>query len=167
MRTLQVPVPVQTMPHPRKVELLAEAERVTVAPLATSAEQPTVDPEVQEMPLPGAKPALVPVTVPEPAPLMVTVSRKVAGWKLASAVFAEVMETVQVGEVPEQAPVQPLKMEPVAGEAERATVAPFATSAVQPAVDPVVQERLPPGGKPVLVPVTVPEPAPEVATVSR
>ena len=55
-------------------------------------------------------------------------------------------------------PDQLLKIDDPSGVAVRVTVSPFATGALQPVAEPLVQAR--PG------PVTVPTPVPAVATVS-
>jgi hypothetical protein len=46
--------------------------------------------------------------------------------KVAMTLFARSMVTAQVALVPAQAPLQPVKVEPVAGVAERATLVPEA-----------------------------------------
>jgi len=62
------------------------------------------------------------VTVPVPLPTLVTDSVQVLSVKMAMTYLVEVMATLQVP-VPEQsAPLQPAKVEPVAGTAERLTV---------------------------------------------
>ena len=68
------------------------------------------------------------------------------------------MKTLQVGEVPEQAPVHFLKEEPGPALAVRVTVVPAALCTLQPEVDPDVQFTP--------LPETVPDPEPAVATES-
>jgi uncharacterized protein YlzI (FlbEa/FlbD family) len=117
---------------------------------ATWAVQPSVEPVVQAMP--------PPVTVPRPVPEVLAVRSHVAGWNVAVTVLAMVIETVHV--FPDTA-VQPLhdqKIDPASGAAVSVTTAPPPRLALQPAVDPVVQEMP--------SPVTVPRPVPEVRTVS-
>ena len=130
------------------------ATSVTVAPFATEAEQPDVEPVVQLRP--------GPLTVP-PAPYVpaaATVRAYSLGMNVAVAVFGIVMLIVQVAPLTCVQPVQLLKSEPGAGSATSVTVAPFATEAEQPDVEPVVQLR----PDPVTVPLA-PE-TPESVTVS-
>ena len=146
--TVQVPVPEQPPPlQPVKVEPAAGAAvKVTAVPLANAAEH--VAP--QEMPA-GAL-----VTVPVPAPLGLTVSVKVGTAKVAVTVVAAVSVTVQVP-VPEQPPpLQPVKVEPAAGEAVKVTAVPLANAAEH-----VAPQEMPAGAL-----VTVPVPAPLGLTVS-
>ena len=62
----------------------------------------------------------VPVTVPLPLPAVPTVKAKVCNVKAAVTDWAAVIETTQ-GPVPEQAPDQPVNVEPVVGVAVRVT----------------------------------------------
>jgi len=83
----------------------------------------------------------------------------VVGWNAAVTVLADVMVTVHVVPLTELQPVQLFRNEPASGVAVRVTVAPFATAALQPEVDPIAQEI--PG------PVTEPPaPSPVALTVS-
>jgi hypothetical protein len=63
------------------------------------------------------------------------------------------MVTAQVGEVPEQAPPQLVKLEPLEADAVKVTTASLTTLAVQ-----VVPQLIPP-------PETVPVPLPDLVTV--
>ena len=76
---------------------------------------------------------------------------------VAVTVVAALTVTAQVP-VPEQAPLQPAKADPVAGVAVRVSVVPAVTDCEQ-----VVPQLIPAG---VPVPVTVPEPDPLLATES-
>jgi hypothetical protein len=78
------------------------------------------------------------------------VSGYVVGWNVAVTVFAAVIVTVHVVPLADVQPDQLFRSELPSGVAVRVTVAPFATLAVQPAVDPAVQ-AMP-------APVTVPPP---------
>src|SRR5207244_96694 len=96
------------------------------------------------------------VTVPAPAPLLLTVSVKVCTAKVAVTVVAALSVTVQVP-VPEQLPpLQPVKVEPAAGAADKVTAVPLAYVAAQ-----VAPQAMPAGTL-----VTVPAPAPVLLTVS-
>ena len=121
-----------------------------MSPFASGSLQSPPDPVAQAMP--------GPVTVPVPVPVATVVSRYVDGWKVAVTFFAAVMETVQLVPAYVLQPDQLLKIDDPSGVAVRVTVSPFATGALQPAVDPEVQ-AMP-------APVTVPAPVPAVATVS-
>jgi hypothetical protein len=144
---VQVPVPLQPPPlQPLKVEPAAGvAVKVTAVPLPNSAEQVA----------PHAMPAGELVTVPVPAPDLLTVSVKVWSAKVAVTVVAALSVTVQVP-VPEQPPLQPLKVEPAAGVAVKVTAVPLANAAEQ-----VAPHEMPAG-----LLVTVPLPAPVFETVS-
>jgi len=83
----------------------------------------------------------------------------VVGWNVAVTVFADVMVTVHVAPLTEVQPVQLFTSELASGVAVSVTVAPFATAALQPAVDPVVQAM----SGPVTVPLA---PVPDAFTVS-
>ncbi len=98
------------------------------------------------------------VTVPAPLPAFVTVSVNVAGWtgaKVAVTDFAASIVTMH-GPVPEQAPLQPVNVEPGSGVAVSVTSVPGANRAVQTLPQPI----------PVGVLATVPAPLPAFATVS-
>ena len=105
--TVRAPVPVQPPPlQPPKVEPAAGAAvSVTAVPFVKLAAQ--VGPQVM--------PAGLLVTVPAPAPALETVSTR-AGVKVAVTVVAAESVTVQAP-VPEQPPLQPVKVEP--GRARR------------------------------------------------
>jgi hypothetical protein len=59
------------------------------------------------------------VTVPEPVPFLVTERGTGLAVKVAVTTVLPLMVHVQVVEVPEQAPLQPVKVEPAAGAAVR------------------------------------------------
>src|SRR2546425_3051478 len=145
--TVQAPGPEQPPPlQPLKVEPAAGAAvSVTAVPLAKLAAQ--VAPQVM--------PAGLLVTVPAPVPALETVSVKVCRVKVAVTVVAAESVTVQAP-VPEQPPLQPVKIEPAAGAAVSVTAVPLAKLAAQ--------------GAPQVMPaglvVTVPAPAPALETVS-
>ena len=144
--TAQVPVPEQAPLQPAKVEPAAGvAVRVTAVPGVSTCEQ--VAP--QEMPA-GAL-----VTVPVPVPLFVTDS--VMGTSVNVAVTEVAALTVTLhAPVPEQAPLQPAKVEPASGVAVRVTAEPGVSACEQ-----VVPQEMPAG-----VLVTVPEPVPLFVTES-
>ena len=79
-----------------------------------------------------------------------------SNWALADR--SEVMEKLQMGEIPEQAPVHFTNEEPGEGEASRVTTVPAGSATLHPAVDP--EEQLTP------FPDTVPFPDPTVPTLS-
>jgi hypothetical protein len=142
--TAHVPVPEQAPLQPAKEEPAAgEAVSVIAVPGVTDCEQ--VAPQLM--------PAGLLVTVPEPAPALVT--DRVTGSRLNVAVteVAALTVTTQVP-VPEQAPLQPAKEDPAAGEAVRVMAVPGVTDCEQ------VAPQLMPAG----LLVTVPEPAPLLAT---
>ena len=95
------------------------------------------------------------VTVPDPVPALVTVNSR-TGTKLAVAVLATFVVTVQVVAVPVQAPLQPLNRELDAAVAVRVTVALLAKLKLQ-----VLPQLIPVGEL-----VTVPVPVPVLVTVS-
>src|SRR5438132_6829110 len=99
-------------------------------------------------------PAGLLVTVPAPAPALETGSRR-GGGKVAVAVVAAESVTVQAP-VPEQPPLQPVKVEPAAGTAVSVTAVPFVKLAEQ-----VAPQVIPAG-----LLVTVPVPAPAGVTVN-
>jgi len=98
--------------------------------------------------------------MPLPVPALVTVSVEVVGVGGAAAnvavtLRATVMLTRQLP-VPLQAPLQPVKVEPVPGVAVRVTVLPAAMVALQ-----VLPQFTPAGDE-----VTVPAPVPALVTLS-
>jgi hypothetical protein len=149
MLTVQLPVPVQAPPQPLNVEpMLAVAFKVTLVPLLKLA--PQVEPQLM--------PAGLEITVPLPVPLLVTLREYVVGVlavKLAVTLVVALTATAQFP-VPAQAPLQPVKVEPAAGAAERVTFVPPATFALQ-----MLPQLIPLG-----VEVTVPLPVPPFATVT-
>ena len=104
-------------------------------------------------------PQLIPagalVTVPLPVPVLLSVSTKV-GVKVAVTVVAAEIVRVQVPVPVQPPPLQPLKIEPVAGAAVSVTAVPLAYGAEQ-----VAPQVIPMGAL-----VTVPLPAPVLLTVS-
>jgi hypothetical protein len=136
------PVPVQ----PAKVEPEAGAAvSVTSVPLANEAEQT----------LPQLIPAGLLVTVPLPVPLLVTDKRKVcAGCGLKVAAHERAMSMVTTPLL-QPVPVQPAKVEPVAGVAVSVTSVPLLNEAEQ-----VVPQLMPAG-----LLVTVPFPVPLLVVV--
>jgi hypothetical protein len=147
MTSVQVAaVPVQAPLQPVKLEPgAATAVSVTVVPFVTLVVHVA----------PQAMPAGLLVTVPVPVPEVATVTVALAV-NLAIAVRSVVIESVQVSALPEQAPLQPVKVESDAGTAVSVTLVPLATAATQVA----------PQSMPVVpFPVTVPLPVPAVATV--
>ena len=147
MVTLQAPVPLQAPLQPANVEPESGAAvKLTTVPLAKLAEH-VVPQEIPEGVL---------VTVPVPAPLLATVRVKGPGFavKFALTDFAASMVTLQAP-VPLQAPPQPAKVEPESGVAVKLTTVPLAKLAEH-----VGPQEIPEG-----VLVTVPVPAPLLATV--
>ena len=142
--------------QPLKIEPeLADAVRVTWVPGAKTALQPEVLPLTQEMP-----PVLL-VTMPAPLPFSVTF-RWWSAAKVAVTVVSALSVTVQVP-VPGQVtplPLQPVKTEPLFGNAVSVTMLPTGKLALQLLVLPLTQ----------LIPVglllTVPRPAPASLTLS-
>ena len=109
--SMQDDVPVHGPDHPVNVEPIAGvALRVMTVPCATSALQ------VGAQLIPAGELA----TLPAPVPPMVTKSVCDATPKAASTVADVFIVTVQ-GPVPVQAPLQPLKLDPLAGAAESVT----------------------------------------------
>jgi hypothetical protein len=94
-------------------------------------------------------------TVPLPVPILATVSAALTV-NVAVALRSALMTNVQVGEVPLQAPLQPVNVEPVAGVAVSVTVVPLARPTSQ-----VVPQLMPAG-----LLATLPPPVPAVATSS-
>ncbi len=137
-------MPEQAPLHPAKVEPAAGvAVKVIAVPGVTDCEQ--VAPQLM--------PAGLLVTVPEPVPLFVTDT--VTGVAVNDAVteVAALMVTAQLP-VPEQAPPQPAKAEPAAGEAVRVTAVPGVKDCEQ-----VAPQLMPAGAL-----LTVPEPVPLLVT---
>src|SRR5438034_679532 len=145
---MQGPVPEQPLPlQPPKVEPAAGAAvSVTAVPLAKLAEQ--VAPQVM--------PAGELVTVPLPLPALLTVSAKLGRLKVAVTVVAAETVTTQVPVPEHPPPLQPLKVEPVAGLAVSVTAVPLVKLAEQ-----VAPQVIPAGEL-----VTVPLPVPALLTVS-
>jgi hypothetical protein len=102
---------------------------------------------------PQLMPAGLLVTVPEPVPLLVTDSVTGVAVNVAVTEVAALMVTAQVP-VPEQAPLQPAKVEPAAGAAVSVTAVPGPKDCEQ------VAPQLMPAG----LLVTVPEPVPLLVT---
>ena len=96
---------------------------MNVEPAAGLAERVTLPlGKLLEQVAPQEIPAGVLETVPAPVPALLTVSGTSCRSKVAVTVVAAVRETVQVP-VPEQPPpLQPVKVEPAAGLAERVTL---------------------------------------------
>src|SRR5213596_1955879 len=139
---MQGPVPEQPLPlQPPKVEPAAGAAvSVTAVPLAKLAEQ--VAPQVI--------PAGELVTVPLPLPALLTVSAKLGRLKVAVTVVAAETVTTQVPVPEHPPPLQPLKVEPMAGLAVSVTAVPLVKLAEQ------VAPQVIPAGKLVTVPLPVP-----------
>ena len=146
--TVHVPVPVQPPPlQPLNVDPVAGvAVKVTAVPLANAAEQ--VAP--QEMPV-GAL-----VTVPVPVPALVTPSVKGCSAKVAVTAWAALIVTVHVPVPVHPPPLQPLKVEPVAGVAVKVTAVPLPKAEEQ-----VVPQEIPAGALEI-----VPAPVPDLVKVS-
>jgi hypothetical protein len=107
-----------------------------------------VDPEEQLTP--------PPVTVPFPDPAVPTFSVyefRGTGSKVADTAVAAVIVMLQDGAAPEQAPPQPVNMEPGPAVAESVTGAPATRLALQPDADPDAQLNPPPEIVPVPVPL--------------
>src|SRR5438309_2854515 len=132
--TAQVPVPVQPPPlQPLKIEPVAGAAvNVTAVPLAYGAEQ--VAPQVM--------PAGALLTVPLPVPAVLTVRVKVGTVNVAVTVVEALRVTVQVPVPVQPPPLQPLKIEPVAGAAVNVTAVPLAYGAEQVAPQEIASGRL-------------------------
>lgn len=145
--TVQPPVPKQPPLHPVKAESASGVTvKLTTVPLAKAALQL----EPQEIPA-GAL-----VIVPVPVPDLLTVSVKLCDAKAAVTVVAALSVTMQAP-VPEQPPpLQPVKVEPAAGVAVRVIAVPLANAVVQ-----VAPQEIPAGEL-----LTVPEPTPDLLTVS-
>jgi hypothetical protein len=108
-------VPVQAPLQPVKVDPVAGvAVRVTLVPLLKDALQV----------LPQLIPDGAEVTVPVPVPALATVKANVGRANVAVTLRAVVILTVQVP-VPVQAPLQPVKVDPLAAAAVRVTLVPL------------------------------------------
>jgi hypothetical protein len=150
MTVVHVPVPLQPPPlHPTNTEDGA-ALAVKVTELAVGNGALHVAPQLI--------PAGLLVTVPDPVPAFVTVSVEVVTVRLKVAVTVRLLFilTTQVPFPLHPLPLQPAKVEPAAAVAVRVTVAVVAKSALQ------VAPQLIPAG----LLVTVPDPAPDLLTVS-
>src|SRR5262245_45133655 len=103
-------------------------------------------------------PAGLDVTLPLPLPALLTVSGNCC-WATANVAVTVVLvvKVMAQGPVPVQAPLHPPKTEPAAGAALRVTGVPAANGSVQSA----------PQSMPVGLDVTVPLPAPALATERR
>jgi phage tail protein X len=146
MVTLHVPVPEQAPLQPAKVDPAdAVAVRVTTVPLVKLALQV----------LGQVMPAGLLLTFPLPVPASVTVRAKVDALNVAVTAFAAVMVTLQVP-VPEQAPLQPAKVDPAAAVAVKVTIVPLVKLALQ-----VLGQVMPAG-----LLLTLPLPVPASVTVS-
>ena len=147
--TVHVPVPVQAPLQPVNVEPVAGvAVKVTDVPLANEAAH--VAP--QEIPV-GAL-----LTVPLPVPDLVMVNEKDVGNSVNVAVteLAALTVTTQVPVPVQLPPVQPVKVEPVAGVAVRVTAVPLVKACEQ-----VAPQAMPAGAL-----LTVPVPVPDLVTLS-
>src|SRR5207249_4564618 len=139
---VHAPVPLQPPPlQPVKAEPAAGvAVSVTAVPLAKLAEQ--VAPQVM--------PAGELVTVPLPLPALLTVSAKLGRLKVAVTVVAAETVTTQVPVPEHPPPLQPLKVERMAGLAVSVSAVPLVKLAEQ------VAPQVIPAGKLVTVPLPVP-----------
>src|SRR5437773_7101489 len=146
--TEQLPVPVQPPPfQPAKVEPLAGvAVSVTKVPLSNEAEQAA----------PQSIPGGLEVTVSLPVPPRITERVGRGAPKRANTVVLAVRVTVQVLVPEHPPPLQPSKVEPVAGVAVRVTGVPLSKDAEQ-----VAPQLIPAGFE-----VTVPLPAPSRTSAS-
>ena len=145
--TTQLVLPVQAPVHPVKLEpVIGVAVNVTCVPLLKLALHV----------VPQLIPAGLLVTVPVPVPAFVTVKGKVVGFvvKVAVTDCAAFMVTTQLP-LPLQAPVHPVKDEPVVGVAVNVTCVPLLKLALH-----VVPQLIPAG-----LLVTVPVPVPAFVTV--
>ena len=101
-------------------------------------------------------PAGLLVTEPLPVPALTRLSCAVRSEKVAVADFAPFIVTVHVVEAPAHAPLQPVKLEPVAATAVSVTLAPSAKVVWQ-----VAPQSMPAGPL-----VTTPLPLPDFSTLS-
>jgi hypothetical protein len=147
---VHAPLPEQAPDQPLKIDPLSGlAVRVMVVPRANAAEQ------ALPQPIPGG----LLETVPEPDPVFVTV--KVCGVAVgasANAAFTALSPSSVIVQlpVPEQAPDQPVNVEPLSAVAVTVTLVPRGNEA----------EQAPPHVIPAGLLVTVPAPLPPVLTVS-
>jgi hypothetical protein len=108
--------PEQSPDQPVKVDPAAGAAvKVTDVPSLNDVEQ--VEPQLM--------PAGELVTVPDPEPDLTTESVRCTRPNVAVTLRAAVMATVQVVEVPEQAPLQPVNVDPAAAAAVSVTEVPL------------------------------------------
>jgi hypothetical protein len=116
--TVQVVPETASQPlHPANPESIdGVASRITVVPNAYDSEQSE----------PQLIPAGVEVTVPAPSPDLVTVSAKFCRLNVAATDLTALMVTVHVEPETVAHPVQPMKVEPRAGEAVSVTAVPLA-----------------------------------------
>src|SRR5437879_556127 len=143
---MQVPEPEQPPPlQPEKVEpAVGVAVKVTAVPLANGAEHVA----------PQAMPAGLLATVPAPAPALVSVRVKDCTANVAVTEVAAFTVTMQVP-VPEQPPLQPVKVELASGVAVRVTAVPTVNEAEQAAPQEIPEGAL----------LTVPLPVPVLVTL--
>ncbi len=104
--------------------------------------------------------------VPTPPPEVLTCTVYVAGWKLALTYLGPFIASVQSPRPVHPPPLHPLNTALSPGAACSVTESPLATTALQPAEDPVVHAIVPVPTGPVLPPVTVPIAPPPVDTDS-
>jgi hypothetical protein len=144
MLTVQVPPPEQSPDHPVKPEPVAGvAVSVTLVPLSNACEQ--VEPQLS--------PTGLEVTEPEPDPDLDTL--KLSGTAVKVAIAALALSIVRLhSPVPEQAPDQPEKTEPLAGVAVSVTGVPWSYLCEH-----VEPQSIPPG-----LEMTVPKPEPVLTT---
>jgi hypothetical protein len=146
--TLAAPVPEQAPLQPAKVELaLAVAASETAVPEANCAVQ---------LPAEQERPPGVLATEPWPVPATTTVRFFCVSAKVAVQLCALDMVTL-AAPLPEQAPDQPVKVDPDAAVGVRVTLAPWAKLAAH-----VAAEQLMPAG----ALATVPDPVPATVTES-
>jgi hypothetical protein len=143
--------------------LHAPPQLVKAAPVSGVAVRVTVEPAVWfTVQFVAPEPQLIPPPVTVPSPVTETPSGKsdAGGFGLAPVneawtLFAELIVTEQVGDVPAHAPAQPLKLAPDPGCAVRVTVVPAAWSALQLEPPADVQAMLGPATVPLPVTETV------------
>jgi hypothetical protein len=159
--TTQLPVPLQSPPHPPKLDP-ADGTAVSVTAVASGNGALQV-PDAMPAPSEQAIPAGVLETVPAPAPEPVTVSGR-NGTKFAFATSAAEAARMHVGATPLHAPLHPAKDEPIAALGVSVIVAPSTKLATQfPLVAPATTLQLIPSG----ALLTDPLPAPKAATVTE
>ena len=138
--TMHVPVPEQDPPQPVKFEFTsAAADNITDVALRKLAEHA----------VPQAMPAGLLLTFPPPVPAIATAS-KYTGLNVAVTDSLAFMVTEQVGDRPEQPPLQPAKPELLSGVAVRVTVEAPAKLALHPLPQSI------PKGELVIMPAPVP-----------